>query len=170
MSARGEPGLIPSARSTAFLRERGGVSGAVTYRCCVPFTPASQPKLDASDFGQRRPRSDEMCFESAVALRIYLVSGAAHEHGPVAQGIEQQPSKLKVAGSNPAGVATSFRSIPTTWVTVYSGHMGNTLIVSTKQTGCQCKASATCCCSACHSSLRRQLFAMRGIRMALYLC
>jgi hypothetical protein len=26
--------------------------------------------------------------------------------GPVAQGIEQQPSKLKVAGSNPAGVAT----------------------------------------------------------------
>ena len=28
--------------------------------------------------------------------------------GPVAQGIEQQPSKLKVAGSNPAGVATLF--------------------------------------------------------------
>ena len=27
--------------------------------------------------------------------------------GPVAQGIEQQPSKLKVAGSNPAGVAIS---------------------------------------------------------------
>jgi hypothetical protein len=26
-------------------------------------------------------------------------------HGPVAQRIEQQPSKLKVAGSNPAGVA-----------------------------------------------------------------
>ena len=26
--------------------------------------------------------------------------------GPVAQGIEQQPSKLKVAGSNPAGVTT----------------------------------------------------------------
>jgi hypothetical protein len=26
-------------------------------------------------------------------------------YGPVAQGIEQQPSKLKVAGSNPAGVA-----------------------------------------------------------------
>src|SRR5947208_8535404 len=26
-------------------------------------------------------------------------------HGPVAQGVEQQPSKLKVAGSNPAGVA-----------------------------------------------------------------
>jgi hypothetical protein len=27
------------------------------------------------------------------------------DFGPVAQGIEQQPSKLKVAGSNPAGVA-----------------------------------------------------------------
>ena len=26
--------------------------------------------------------------------------------GPVAQGIEQQPSKLKVPGSNPGGVAT----------------------------------------------------------------
>ncbi len=29
--------------------------------------------------------------------------------GPVAQGIEQQPSKLKVAGSNPAGVANKFK-------------------------------------------------------------
>src|ERR1700755_448694 len=29
--------------------------------------------------------------------------------GPVAQGIEQQPSKLKVAGSNPAGVANISR-------------------------------------------------------------
>jgi hypothetical protein len=29
--------------------------------------------------------------------------------GPVAQGIEQQPSKLKVAGSNPAGVANKIR-------------------------------------------------------------
>jgi hypothetical protein len=31
-------------------------------------------------------------------------------NGPVAQGIEQQPSKLKVAGSNPAGVATSVQN------------------------------------------------------------
>jgi hypothetical protein len=30
-------------------------------------------------------------------------------HGPVAQGIEQQPSKLKVAGSNPAGVANKIK-------------------------------------------------------------
>src|SRR5215475_9065270 len=44
---------------------------------------------------------------------------AAHPHlalqasrrGPVAQGIEQQPSKLKVAGSNPAGVANKFKDL-----------------------------------------------------------
>jgi hypothetical protein len=35
----------------------------------------------------------------------------ALRRGPVAQGIEQQPSKLKVAGSNPAGVAISIFSI-----------------------------------------------------------
>ena len=34
--------------------------------------------------------------------RFYICWGRC---GPVAQGIEQQPSKLKVAGSNPAGVA-----------------------------------------------------------------
>jgi|ERR1700730_4814836 hypothetical protein len=53
---------------------RGGVSGAVPHRWSVSFTftPAARPKSDTSDFGQRRPRSDEMCFESAVALRIYL--------------------------------------------------------------------------------------------------
>ena len=32
-------------------------------------------------------------------------------NGPVAQGIEQQPSKLKVAGSNPAGVANIINSL-----------------------------------------------------------
>jgi hypothetical protein len=32
-------------------------------------------------------------------------------HGPVAQGIEQQPSKLKVAGSNPAGVAIKINDL-----------------------------------------------------------
>src|SRR5215469_9391043 len=31
--------------------------------------------------------------------------------GPVAQGIEQQPSKLKVAGSNPAGVANKIKHL-----------------------------------------------------------
>ena len=31
--------------------------------------------------------------------------------GPVAQGIEQQPSKLKVAGSNPAGVANNIKDL-----------------------------------------------------------
>jgi hypothetical protein len=32
-------------------------------------------------------------------------------YGPVAQGIEQQPSKLKVAGSNPAGVANKINNL-----------------------------------------------------------
>ena len=32
--------------------------------------------------------------------------------GPVAQGIEQQPSKLKVPGSNPGGVANRFNDLP----------------------------------------------------------
>ena len=35
------------------------------------------------------------------------------------------PPKAKVRGSNPLGRATSVRSIPDTWVTVYSGDMGN---------------------------------------------
>jgi hypothetical protein len=34
----------------------------------------------------------------------------AGRRGPVAQGIEQQPSKLKVPGSNPGGVAIFIRS------------------------------------------------------------
>ena len=34
---------------------------------------------------------------------------------PVAQGIEQQPSKLKVAGSNPAGVANFSRKPSRAW-------------------------------------------------------
>ena len=36
--------------------------------------------------------------------------------GPVAQGIEQQPSKLKVAGSNPAGVANKIRYLMAIWL------------------------------------------------------
>jgi hypothetical protein len=37
---------------------------------------------------------------------IYISLAA---NGPVAQGIEQQPSKLKVGGSNPPGVANNFK-------------------------------------------------------------
>ena len=49
-------------------------------------------------------------------LKKYLAG--KDPYGPVAQGIEQQPSKLKVAGSNPAGVANKqFVSGPETWVT-----------------------------------------------------
>jgi hypothetical protein len=46
---------------------------------------------------------------SSLRLRCASIS-ATHEHGPVAQGIEQQPSKLKVAGSNPAGVANKSKT------------------------------------------------------------
>jgi hypothetical protein len=41
-------------------------------------------------------------FTGHFNARVYISLAAS---GPVAQGIEQQPSKLKVAGSNPAGVA-----------------------------------------------------------------
>ena len=44
-------------------------------------------------------------FTGHFHARLYISLAAS---GPVAQGIEQQPSKLKVAGSNPAGVATNF--------------------------------------------------------------
>jgi hypothetical protein len=44
------------------------------------------------------------------SLRIPAIQDVVR--GPVAQGIEQQPSKLKVAGSNPAGVASYIKSLP----------------------------------------------------------
>jgi hypothetical protein len=43
-----------------------------------------------------------------LTLRVLARNNA---YGPVAQGIEQQPSKLKVAGSNPAGVASKINSL-----------------------------------------------------------
>ena len=43
-------------------------------------------------------------YRAFYCRNLYKVGTA---NGPVAQGIEQQPSKLKVAGSNPAGVATT---------------------------------------------------------------
>jgi hypothetical protein len=48
------------------------------------------------------PRPAHGCAPLAAHPHLAL---QASRHGPVAQGIEQQPSKLKVAGSNPAGVA-----------------------------------------------------------------
>jgi hypothetical protein len=45
--------------------------------------------------------------------------------------------KAEVTGSNPVGRATCERSVPDTWVTVYSGDMGNTLVVS-----CHCQRVA----------------------------
>jgi hypothetical protein len=45
-------------------------------------------------------------FTGHFNARVYI---SLPPSGPVAQGIEQQPSKLKVAGSNPAGVATTIK-------------------------------------------------------------
>jgi hypothetical protein len=42
----------------------------------------------------------------------------------------QSSPKAEVTGSNPVGRATVDGSVPDTWVTVYSGDMGNTLVVS----------------------------------------
>ena len=50
---------------------------------------------------RRNPARFNRAFYGCI---LYKVGNA---NGPVAQGIEQQPSKLKVAGSNPAGVATT---------------------------------------------------------------
>ena len=45
-------------------------------------------------------------YRAFYCRNLYKVGTA---NGPVAQGIEQQPSKLKVAGSNPAGVTNKIR-------------------------------------------------------------
>ena len=66
-------------------------------------------------------------FRRAPTLNGKPPAALGRDNGPVAQGIEQQPSKLKVPGSNPGGVAKSGVSVPDTWVTDSSGHMGNTL-------------------------------------------
>jgi hypothetical protein len=47
-------------------------------------------------------------YRAFYCCNLYKVGTA---DGPVAQGIEQQPSKLKVAGSNPAGVANKNRGL-----------------------------------------------------------
>src|ERR1700730_2849824 len=57
-------------------------------------------------------------FTGRFGLRFYIESAPLNWHsdwGPVAQGIEQQPSKLKVAGSNPAGVANFSRKPSRAW-------------------------------------------------------
>ena len=47
-------------------------------------------------------------YRAFYCRNLYKVGTA---NGPVAQGIEQQPSKLKVAGSNPAGVANKISNL-----------------------------------------------------------
>jgi hypothetical protein len=59
-------------------------------------------------FGRRFRRREPVIYWAFSPSILYKSGTADRRHrGPVAQGIEQQPSKLKVAGSNPAGVATT---------------------------------------------------------------
>lgn len=71
-------------------------SGADARRMCYwPPRPACT--------GQRYPGRTQprpLCAKPLILL-----------HGPVAQGIEQQPSKLKVPGSNPGGVANKVNNL-----------------------------------------------------------
>ncbi len=111
------------------LRASRGYSIALNRRhglnCKLASSAKASPLLDVSNlFAKGAARiceqvSDKVAemLENADEIRIF---------GPVAQGIEQQPSKLKVAGSNPAGVATAVGSIPNTWVTFHTGDIGNT--------------------------------------------
>ena len=100
--------------------------------------PAAGPGAAGADRNSRAPRPSS-CPSRKNSTRTFCPCGArmrpvlgnprlaggcppswarSSDTGPVAQGIEQQPSKLKVAGSNPAGVASSFLSNPDTWATV----------------------------------------------------
>jgi hypothetical protein len=58
------------------------------------------------------PMLDSVCLACAQIYRALAATilYTCMPYGPVAQGIEQQPSKLKVAGSNPAGVASKINS------------------------------------------------------------
>ena len=53
-------------------------------------------------------KAGETQFTGRCGAKFYI---SLAPRGPVAQGIEQQPSKLKVAGSNPAGVANHFKDL-----------------------------------------------------------
>src|SRR5262245_3675155 len=68
----------------------------------VAIAAAAAPGINSSD--RLTARLSYSCAPLAAHPRLAL---QASRRGPVAQGIEQQPSKLKVAGSNPAGVATT---------------------------------------------------------------
>jgi hypothetical protein len=81
----------------------GGFSAAATPR--LPLNPADNSEIRHAGKGPlpQYRRGQRQIYRAFYCCNLYKVDTA---DGPVAQGIEQQPSKLKVAGSNPAGVAT----------------------------------------------------------------
>ena len=106
-------------------RRRGSFHGLVAAD--DPFRP--QPPISCAAYPAPRPSAVAGGPDATDAIEIAArASGCAPaglalaargdlalqacRSGPVAQGIEQQPSKLKVAGSNPAGVATPFHKRP----------------------------------------------------------
>src|SRR6185312_1311717 len=81
---------------------RGGSRRLLDRRLTLP--PSSLPIRPAARSGSAAP--PQICRALAAAILYIFVP-----YGPVAQGIEQQPSKLKVAGSNPAGVASTINGL-----------------------------------------------------------
>jgi hypothetical protein len=78
----------------------GGFSGAATPLPLNPRTIVKSAMREKDRAAISAGRTE--IYRAFYCCNLYKVDTA---DGPVAQGIEQQPSKLKVAGSNPAGVA-----------------------------------------------------------------
>ena len=71
-----------------------------------------------TEFASRRSDQTRQASANSPVMRVSLlspaaipVSGASALTRPLHLVVEQQPSKLKVAGSNPAGVANDFNSL-----------------------------------------------------------
>src|SRR3954470_25076330 len=83
-----------------------GTAGARSFaRTCLIATSPSYARFASP--GKATPAGTPVTARRA-RLAAALAAGPRlglqpSRRGPVAQGIEQQPSKLKVAGSNPAG-------------------------------------------------------------------
>ena len=72
-------------------------------KSCLPGKRRSRAGVAEDRVGVVAEMLNRAAIYRELGREFYYMIAA---RGPVAQGIEQQPSKLKVAGSNPAGVAT----------------------------------------------------------------
>ena len=105
----------PLAALIACRQHRRSFQGAVMRsKSLLPFQAPAERCLPAFDRAARTASSSSDGTDSGAPRPQRRGAGGRTEswaksdrvRGPVAQGIEQQPSKLKVAGSNPAGVAS----------------------------------------------------------------